>query len=92
MNCKPGDLAVIVSGYKPFVGRIVTVKTKCEVFVNHWDTEPPLLMPGYLRPTSIGDETLRPIRDNPGNESFVTEARKSLRTARENAALKKVPA
>lgn len=36
---------------------------------------------GRIRATRfavIGDESLRPLRDNPGNESFVTEARKQL--------------
>jgi len=79
MNCKPGDLAVVVRtgrAYRHFLGRVVTVKRACRVFPESWDCDPPFIVDGLE--ASVRDSGLRPIRDQPGNEQFVVEARKSL--------------
>lgn len=65
LNCKPGDLAVIVGGFCPqFIGHIVTITAPCQTHLNHWDTNPPKYMRGFLLPMSFDDSTLRPIRDH----------------------------
>lgn len=104
MNCKPGDLARIVcttgtgrggSTFHKSKDRFITVSA----IVEHttigpcWSYEEAMLVSdcGARKATAWPDAWLRPIRDNPGNESFVTESRKSLRIARENAALGRAP-
>jgi hypothetical protein len=96
MNCKPGDLAVIVKAALPF--EALNIGHICEVLrpENHpvtgapaWRITPPTRAGGY---DCVLDALLRPIRDTTGDESFVTEARKSLVIERQNDKLKKVPA
>ncbi len=61
MNCKPGDLAVIVSGkaFKAFIGRIVRV-VATDGFL--WSTEESL--DGNQYAILLPDSCLRPLRDN----------------------------
>lgn len=83
MNCKKGDLAVVVSD-SPAQDMIVL----CVAPYNGgwldgsmrpgWILDRPIPKINGTRDEYIADEFLRPIRDQPGNESFVTEARKSL--------------
>ena len=69
LNCKPGDLAVIVGGVCPqFFGHVVTVIKRCDVYPDSWDTDPPKYLDGFRLPMSIADKTLRPIRDNDGED------------------------
>jgi hypothetical protein len=112
MNCKPGDLAVIVGSTTTEAnGHLVTcvrLLDGCQpvdgIEWNRIGSSPVWLIESFgcgvpwkpltqkVMRRAASDAILRPIRDNPGDESFVTESRKSLRTARENAALKKVTA
>lgn len=69
MNCKQGDLAIVVSGKVPeLIGMIIKVSTRCNVYPNSWDTEPPVFYKHYKKPVSFSDATLRPIRD-PGDDA-----------------------
>jgi hypothetical protein len=73
MNCKPGDLAVIVRAqYPENLGLFVTVVRPHPRQKHGWMVE------GSGPGDWCLDEDLRPIRDNPGNEQFVIEARKTL--------------
>ncbi len=69
LNCKPGDLAVIVGGlYPQFIGHVVTITGPCPVYPDSWDTDPPKYIRGFRQPMSFTDRTLRPIRD-PGEDA-----------------------
>ena len=61
LRCRPGDLAVIVGGDR-FISHIVRITRRCAIYADHWDTDPPKYVPGYLLPCSFADCTLRPIR------------------------------
>jgi len=77
MNCKPGDLAIVIrSWHAPAVGGLCEVLGKSRGgcwFIRPFFPVPPA--PSYESP----DSNLRPIRDNPGNEHWVTEARNKLK-------------
>lgn len=73
MNCKQGDLAVVVKSYRGFEGRIV----RCVRLVGNrewvnlgvqptWYVDPPFPVKDY--PHHIADSQLRPIRD-PGDDA-----------------------
>jgi hypothetical protein len=80
MNCKPGDLAVVVSApFDPhYLGRIVT----CVSFffvegMPTWRTDPPMYWTcdsGVVRELPWCDKDLRPIRDQPGEDESLTWA------------------
>lgn len=73
LNCKPGDLAVIVGGlYPEFFGHIVTITEACSVHANSWETDPQKFFARCRQPMSFHDRTLRPIRDNPGQDETLT--------------------
>ena len=80
LNCKPGDLAVIVKSYAGNEGKIVTclrlaTHTEIEAFCMEcgdvWLIDraimqsPPSFMP------FIHDDQLRPLRDNPGQDEIL---------------------
>ena len=103
MNCKPGDLAVIVRSKAGNCGRFLTVirLATAEDLLAYGDAHPgsPIWVSdtpvrdvaGNVNPI-VPDDILRPIRDQPGDESFVTEARNLLTIQRQNDKLKKVTA
>lgn len=70
MNCKPGDLAVIVRAPfdKEHLGKIVKCIGFSSNYESHWITEPklPRIGGGWL---SWADKNLRPIRD-PGEDAI----------------------
>ncbi|MBK5203907.1 MAG: hypothetical protein JJD98_00410 [Polaromonas sp.] len=81
MNCKQGDLAIVVrvslSANNWMIGKIV----KCEGFevINGcfgWMVESPIVSPpGYIFDYEwVADHCLRPIRDQPGNDETLTWA------------------
>jgi hypothetical protein len=81
MNCKPGDLAVIVRSIAGNEGKIVRCVTP--VFMDgilgagmRWVTDPPL--PDFLGNGSYPplDANMRPIRDNDGADETLTWASK----------------
>jgi len=91
MNCKPGDLAVLVRSCAGNEGAIV----ECRRFLgyvgngwvgeDYWEIDRSLPgkflnsgMPSEPAPLAR-DSAMRPIRDNPGNEQFVVEARNKLK-------------
>ena len=76
MNCKPGDLAIVVKSRlkegEIHIGKIVT----CVRMYDHesWEVKEHLFVRGWLSSAVFMDAHLRPIRDNPGNESFFKAA------------------
>lgn len=76
MNCKPGDLAVIVRcdhEHRWAIGRIVRVVT---AVVSAWGTigwalEHPLVGPDGQRRDCAADRCLRPIRDQDGEDEIL---------------------
>jgi len=88
MNCKPGDLAVIVRGSN--LGRMVEVRHQ-SIYGEGWWLVAVVGAPvigslglskRLLSFGSIEDARLRPIRNEPGNEDFVVKARKTLPRAK----------
>lgn len=69
MNCKPGDLAIIVSSAKApnQVGKIVRV-VRYEISISAWVISPALPEKSGRLWTSVSDHLLRPIRD-PGEDA-----------------------
>jgi hypothetical protein len=71
MNCKPGDLAVIVRTErvdgKKYIGRIVRCLHPILDF--GWIVEPNV--PGFI---GVHDRCLKPIRDNDGDDETLTWA------------------
>lgn len=72
MNCKQGDLAVIVRalpGAERHIGKVIECR---EMFTSHsW------LVPASFAPhIAVLDAHLRPIRDNPGDDETLTWASK----------------
>lgn len=90
MNCEKDDFAVIVCSQVGNEGKTLTC---LRLLPAGHDGHPPLAGPIWQTDRSdikfrqygcygvsncIPDANLRPIRDQPGNEQFVVEARKSL--------------
>lgn len=68
MNCKPGDLAVLVRAIMDpsQLGKIVTI-VQWDSEMGGWTVEPPIVTDG--RPwRAVNDISLRPIR-NPGDDA-----------------------
>lgn len=76
MRCRVGDLAVIVGGVDLFLGRIVTVTTRCTVYPESWETDPPLYYPGFSQSVSVADCTLTPIRPGDGADEVAADVSK----------------
>jgi hypothetical protein len=73
MNCKPGDLAVLIkSEFKPHnIGSVVKILRKAESFNGYfcWETSPV-----FDGGTWVLDKNLRPIRDQDGQDETLTWA------------------
>lgn len=84
MNCKPGDLAVIVSisnpADRPHLGKIVTcIRHRMDEYGGGWVTSPELtILKGPCRGFSLiwHDDDLRPIRDQDGEDETLAWAGK----------------
>ena len=74
MNCKPGDMAIVVSGFpRKNIGKIVVVTTVSIVFSNNiWRYEGVLTNEFGLRILGVADECLRPLRDTDGQDETLT--------------------
>jgi hypothetical protein len=77
MNCKPGDLAVVIHtnpAWTKHIGRLVRVlePSKC-LPAGHWLTD--IEEPGY-QSVHFWDGWLRPIRDNDQEDETLTWAGK----------------
>lgn len=68
MNVKTGDLAVCIRSpnFPELVGRIFTITSRCVVYEDSWNTDPPQFVYGYTHPVSFSDETLRPLNGGEG--------------------------
>lgn len=79
MNCKPGDLAVIVRAISEWqhVGKIVRVLRLVELEgENCWRTEPELRTADGRYWIGWRDRNLRPIRDSDGEDEMLRIAGK----------------
>lgn len=78
LRCKPGDLAVIVSAkyLNHLVGKIVTCVRLDGHLVRHWHVSPVT----YYKSAEVifRDDTLRPIRDQPGTDETLQWADKPI--------------
>lgn len=70
MNCKPGDLAIVIDSgaYPETLGMIIRVTKVCPIHKDCWETDPPYFVAGYRLPAAFNDCCLRPIRD-PGEDA-----------------------
>lgn len=69
LNCKPGDLAIVVRGRPTHnLGSVVRVIRLAQDAWEIWEYEGRLTNTRGGRITGIGDECLRPIRD-PGDDA-----------------------
>ena len=68
LNCKPGDLAVLIRSRKDpsHIGKILTVVAWCAL-TEGWIVDPPLTS-GPISWRSVDDKFLRPIRDGNGED------------------------
>lgn len=65
MNCKPGDLAIVVRGLDldpPPKGAIVRLARISRVWSDAWELDPPVFCPVDGREIHVPDHHLRPIR------------------------------
>lgn len=76
MNCRPGDLAVIVrcQMHPPLIGTFVRVVRR--VPDDYWYMDSPLPKPDGGAWIFIHDSCLRPIRDNDGEDEMLRIAGK----------------
>jgi hypothetical protein len=79
MNCKQGDLAIVVYAkrYPQFLGRVVRIGKACEVFEKCWDTEPPTFSSPDAE-HSFCDEHLKRINDQDGEDEMLRIAGKPI--------------
>ena len=96
MNCKPGEMAWITKSAAGNYGRMVEVVGPVQSILPgdlaypgeghmwHCKSSEPLYCTFGIPSTEFAfpDIRLRPFRDNPGNEDFVTKARLSLPRAK----------
>lgn len=80
MNCKPGDLAVIVSAPKEIQNQIGKIVETVKLLPN-WEGIPCWQIKNPFRDRfgiceGIADKDLRPIRDNDGEDQTLTWAGK----------------
>ncbi len=79
MNCKPGDMARVISSAEMqrcgFVDRIVTCESECETVGGGpgWNISPSLKCQccGEIC-TGLADRVLRPIRNDPGADETLS--------------------
>ena len=85
MNCKPGDLAVVVEsvvGNEGKIGTCLRLATEAEKVINGyaWSSNPMWVMDRKFHSTDglddnfMFDSHLRPLRDNPGTDETLTWA------------------
>lgn len=84
MNCKPGDLAIVVGGDHKWLGLIFTVNEVDKWFDDWrddpcWSTTPKVVDPADGSTVSFSDATLRPIR--PGDLEDETPTVRELEAA-----------
>ena len=74
MNCKKGDLVIVVGGMREFWGRVFTVTERDAEQPDCWETNP--VQYKGLRPVRFGDNILRPIRPGGGEDEMLRIAGK----------------
>lgn len=72
MNCKPGDLAIVVSGSPAEnVGRVITCLRWVRLFdIDFWYYEGALVFEGERCPL-VADDCLRPLRPDEGTDEML---------------------
>ena len=80
MNCKTGDVARYIGHVSSLRGMYFLVGEKTNFLgEDAWYVDPPPPpSPDYVAIGMIFDKSLKPINDQPGNESWFTAAPKSL--------------
>ena len=78
MNCKPGDLAIVVpiGGFSYHAGKVVSVVMLDDFWPNHWQTDPILFDADNGYWLVWDDRELHPIRDQPGEDEMLRIAGK----------------
>lgn len=78
MNCKPGDLAIVLSSARipALTGCPVTVTRLDDDFPDSWQTDPKKYDPRDGAWVVFRDVDLRPLRDNDGEDETLTWAGK----------------
>ena len=75
-----GDLVILVTATNPlchrYIGQIHKLGRLSDFYLDAWRFDPPVFQDGL--PVSWNECDMRPIRDQPGNESWFTAAPKSL--------------
>ncbi len=80
MNCKPGDLAIVVSAFNPVnLGRILHISSFAGEVSGwggtdrwHFDGAAPLIGVKGSCSYTVKDSCIRPIRDNPDQDETLT--------------------
>jgi hypothetical protein len=77
-----GDMVILVAAKNPvlqhLLGQIHKLGPPCAIHARSWDFDPPVFAGALHRPVSWAELGMRRIDDQPGNEHWVTESRKSL--------------
>ena len=72
MNCKTGDVAMYVGPFHELHGMVFGIGQFCPEFGGCWYTDPPPPRGRWLAIGLVADASLRPIRDNPGEDETLT--------------------
>lgn len=73
MNCKPGELAVVVRGGPPInIGRVILVTEPSPFFIDAWLYEGDLISLWAIRAEAVADDCLRPLRDSDGQDETLS--------------------
>lgn len=75
-RCKPGDMAVYVGNIEPLLGQVTTCVSvmTCVCGKPTWLIDPPLQF-AFLMMPACHDESLQPLRDQPGQDQSLTWAK-----------------
>ena len=75
MRCKPGDLAIVIDWKGIHTGKVVTVVCFSESFgLGCWEVSPETIDPDDGVNVCWNDASLRPIRDQDGEDETLTWA------------------
>lgn len=90
MNCKPGDLAIVISAKKipRLIGIIIKIKEASHFYSGYWLAEDDILENG--QPVHFKDTTLRPVSGLPLQED--TDISTHLHTSHTTGTTMKAPA
>lgn len=76
MNCKPGDLAIVVAGEKRWIGLVIRILSQSRNWPGCWYSEEKHVDPENGMRIVWFDWTLRPIRPDETPEESIEAMRK----------------